>query len=410
MRRTIYIGCSFGYKTLCSLIVLRVLAVEFGEAGFGYLAQYMAFLAIIFGLSLGGATNFLIKNLSVSHDSEKFQNEISVVFSYSFLFLCVMTLVLICLKKQLEEFVFFSEVSWWVIAYLLTLFYISNIYGCLMAAALAQGKIIRFALSSVGGSTIFTAAVIIFVQAGYADMIYLVLPLSYVLQVIFLYRSYEGKIKLNFVRLFSERRAREIFRYSLIVYVGLVSLPLVSIFVRENYQSIFGPVSLSNWQVAVKFSDTLQQFFGMLCAAVLLPYLSRNVQNFNILTWGARLGGLAALYIPLAAIVFVFSTTVIFLLFGGGYETSKEYLQYYLLGDLFRMCALFCSYTLIAADKFGRVLIFECLQGVIYVALYIYLPVSDEVAKVGYAYSFTYLICLCFMLAFVLSYFKRRSN
>lgn len=410
MRRTIYIGCSFGYKTLCSLIVLRVLAIEFGEEGFGYLAQYMAFLAIIFGLSLGGATNFLIKNLSTSYDSEKFQNEISVVFSYSFVFLCVMTLVLICLKRQLEEFVFFSEISWWIIAYILVLFYISNIYGCLMAATLAQGKIKNFALSSIGGSTIFTLAVVLLVWAGHADTIYLILPLSYVLPVVFLYKSYEGKIKLNFFMMFSERRAREIFKYSLIIYVGLVSLPLVSIFVRENYQSLFGPVSLSNWQVAVKFSDTLQQFFGMFCAAVLLPYLSRNVHNFNTLAWGVRLGGLAALYIPLATIVFVFSGTVIFLLFGGGYETSKEYLQYYLLGDLFRMCALFCSYTLISVDRFGRVLIFECLQGVIYVALYTFLPVSDKIAKVGYAYLLTYVICFCFMLVFVISYFKRRLN
>jgi PST family polysaccharide transporter len=279
-----------------------------------------------------------------------------------------------------------------------------------MAATLAQGKIRKFALSSVGGSSIFTLAVILLVRSGYADAIYLVLPLSYVLPIVFLYNSYEGKIKLDLVMMFSERRAREIFRYSLIVYVGLVSLPLVSIFVRENYQSLFGPVSLSNWQVAVKFSDTLQQFFGMFCAAVLLPYLSRNVHNFNILTWGMRLGGLALLYIPLATIVLVFSGTVVFLLFGGGYETSKAYLQYYLLGDLFRMCALFCSYTLISVDRFGRVLIFECLQGIIYVALYMYLPVHDEITKVGYAYLLTYVICFCFMLVFVFSYFKRRLN
>lgn len=173
-----------------------------------------------------------------------------------------MALVLICLKKQLEEFVFFSEISWWVIVYILILFYISNIYGCLMAATLAQGKVRKFALSSVGGSTIFTLAVIVLVWAGYADKIYLILPLSYVLPIVFLYKSYEGKIKLNLVVLFSGRRARDIFSYSLIVYVGLVSLPLVSIFVRENYQSLFGPVSLSNWQVAVKFSDTLQQFLA----------------------------------------------------------------------------------------------------------------------------------------------------
>ncbi|MGL6091538.1 MAG: oligosaccharide flippase family protein [Pseudomonas paracarnis] len=410
MRRTIYIGCSFGYKTLCSLIVLRVLAVEFGEDGFGYLAQYMAFLAIIFGLSLGGATNFLIKNLSTLHEPEKFQNEISIVFSYGFVFLCMMALVLICLKRQLEEFVFFSEVSWWVIIYILVLFYISNVYGCLMAAALAQGKIRSFALSSICGSTIFTLAVVVSVWAGYADQIYLILPFSYVLPVVFLYRSYKGKIKLDFVKMFSERRVREIFRYSLIIYIGLVSLPLVSIFVRENYQSLYGPVSLSNWQVAVKFSDTLQQFFGMFCAAILLPYLSRNIHNFNALTWGVRLGGLAALYVPLAIIVLVFSGTVVFLLFGGGYDTSKEYLQYYLLGDLFRMCALFCSYTLISVDRFGRVLIFECLQGIIYVALYAYLPVSDNIAKVGYAYLLTYVICFCFMLVFVFSYFKRRLN
>ncbi|RJG09229.1 hypothetical protein D3879_25925 [Pseudomonas cavernicola] len=408
MRRAIYIGCSFAFKPLCSLVVLRALAGSFGEEGFGYLTQYMAFLAVVFGLSLGGASNYLIKNLSQTSRVVACEKEVSVVFSYGFLFLCLLAICFVFLKGSLEEFIFYRSVSWWVIFYILIVFFISNVCGILMAVALAQGKTNRYVLANIGGAALFVLIVVCLVLVGAEDGIYWALPLSYILPVVFLYRTFEGKIRLDFKLLWANRRLVQVFRFCLIVYVGLVSIPVISILVRESFHQQFGAVELSYWQVAVKISDTVQQFYGMFCSAILLPYLSRKIGDFHFSGWFKKLLGVSGVYFLGALIIFSFREYFVSLLFGEGYSSAKNYVSYYLIGDYFRVCALFCSFTLISADRFGRALIFEFLQGLLFVSLFYYFSMGNNSIDVGYAYILTYSICFLVMLGFVFNYFNGR--
>ncbi|MFJ4433608.1 hypothetical protein ACIPZG_21920 [Pseudomonas sp. NPDC089395] len=410
MNKVIYIGGAFALKTLCALIVVRFLASGFGDEGFGYLTQYMAFLAVVFGLSLGGASNYLVKSLSQAEGDNHLDKVISEVFSYGLVFFLLLAIMLVVFKVPLEEYVFYQKVSWWFVAYLLVLFYVSNIYGCLMGVALAQGRIALYALSIVGGAVVYAISAALLVHYDASYLAYWLIPLSYVLPVVFMRGAYGGKIRVDLRCMVEWSRFQKVFRYCLIVYAGLISVPLVSMFVREAFNRDYGNLALSYWQVAVKYSDAQQQFFGTFCATLLLPYLSRHVGLFRFKGWVARLALLSLLYAGAATVIYIFRDEIIFLLFGSGYDEAREYFVYYLVGDYFRMAALFCVFTLISVDRFGRALMFELMQGGIFVMLFYWMSGWGQVQGVGGAYLITYALCFCMMFAYVFDYFRRRAQ
>lgn len=407
LNKIIYIGGGFALKTLCALIVVRFLASSYGDEGFGYLTQYMAFLAVVFGLSLGGASNYLVKSLSQAQGDEQFEAAVSEVFSYGAVFFLMLAVLLVVFKGPLEQYVFYQSVSGWFIAYILALFYVSNIYGCLMGVALARGKVALYSISIMVGALIYAAGAAILVYLDAAHLARWWIPLAYVLPILFMRRAYAGKIRVDFRRLAVLSKFKNVFRYCLTVYAGLVSLPLVSMFVREAFNRDYGHQALSYWQVAVKYSDAQQQFFGTFCATLLLPYLSKHLSGLRFGGWATRLGGLSLLYGAGATFIYIFRHEVIFLLFGHGYADAGEYFIYYLVGDYFRMAAIFCVFTLISADRFGRALVFELMQGGIYVLLFYFLSNWGRVSGVGLAYVLTYALCFCMMLAYVFDHFRR---
>jgi O-antigen/teichoic acid export membrane protein len=310
----------------------------------------------------------------------------------------------------LEQYIFFNIISWWLIVYLLVVFFLSNITGVLSAFTLAQGKTSTYVVSNIGGATLFALIVLVMWFFDKTHYVYWVLPISYVASGVFLVGAFDGKIKFDLRALIESGRFYSIFRFCLTVYIGLVSLPIVSIFIRESFQSSFGAVELSYWQVAVKISDTIQQFYGMFCAVLLLPFLARKMGTMTLYTWSKCLLGISALYLIGATVIFLCRGYVIDALFGMGYQPAAMYFKYYLIGDYFRAAALFCSYTMISVDKFGKALLFEVLQGGVFLAVF-YSVFSDHGSTgAGLTYLVTYLFCFVVMLGFVVSYFKGRSE
>lgn len=409
MKGFIYIGLSFAVKMLCALAVLRLLAIGLGDEGFGYITQFMAFLAIVFGLSLGGATNYLVNNLSRSEDVASAEKEISVVFAYGFMFLFLLAFLMICFKDALGTYIFFSEVSWGFVFYCLALFCVSNVYGCLMALALARKRLKLFAISNVAGSLIYLFLMFVAIKTDSAKSIYWIMPLSYVLPVIFIINRFPERIRVNLKLLFVDGSYWAILKYCLIIYAGLLSLPFIGILVRDQFLQFFGGVELSNWQVSVKFSDTMQQFYGLFCSAILLPYLSKNLSSLSWWSWQKKIISLSVVYVVVALIVYFFRDLIVALLFSSEYKSARYYFPYYLVGDYFRGVALFCSFTLISAGRYGGALFFEVLQGVLFLGLYYVLQSRGNFESVGYSYVLAYLICAFIMCLLVFSYFKGRE-
>jgi len=409
MKGVLYIGVSFSVKMFCALAVLRFLAVSLGSEGFGYITQFMAFMAIVFGLSLGGAINYLVNRLSQSSDVISSEKEISAVFSYGLIFLFLLAFLMIGFKSYLEAYIFFDEVSWFFILYCLGVFYISNVYGCLMALALARKRLKLFAFSNVAASLVYLFLVFVAVETDSIKAIYWIMPLSYVLPVMFLIKSFPERIRFNFKALCVDGGFLAILKYCIIVYAGLASLPFVGILVRELFLQLYGGVELSNWQVAVKFSDTMQQFYGLFCSAILLPYFSKNLAAISWWGWQKKLIAISMVYLAVAVAVFCLRDIIVYLLFSDEYKTARSYFSYYLIGDYFRGVALFCSFTLISAGRYGSALLFEVLQGVLFFTFYHLLQSRGNVEGVGLSYVVAYVICASVMCVLVFCYFKGRQ-
>ncbi|KQN52656.1 hypothetical protein ASE98_21275 [Pseudomonas sp. Leaf48] len=409
MKGVLYIGVSFSVKMFCALAVLRFLAIKLGAEGFGYITQFMAFMAIVFGLSLGGAINYLVNRLSQTNDVISSEKEISVVFSYGIIFLFLLALLMIGFKGHLETYIFFGEVSWFFLLYCLLVFYISNIYGCLMALALAKKRLKLFAFSNVAASMVYLFIIFVAVETDSIKAIYWIMPLSYALPVLFLIRSFPERIRLDFKGLCVDGGFFAILKYCVIVYAGLASLPFVGILVRELFLQLYGGVELSNWQVAVKFSDTMQQFYGLFCSAILLPYFTKNLAAISWFGWQRKLIAISVVYLAVAVSVFYLRDIIVHLLFGGEYKTARNYFSYYLIGDYFRGVALFCSFTLISAGRYSGALLFEVLQGVLFFVFYHLLQSRGNVEGVGLSYVVAYVVCASVMCMWVFCYFKRRQ-
>ena len=410
MKNLFFIGAVFALKVLCSLYLLKLLSAHFLNE-FGALTQYLSFLAIIFGLSLGGASNYLIKNLSQSADQEDEAYHIDTVFGYGIISSLLLCSGLLLLHPILQEHIFYNKVRLAFYIYLVISIFFSNFLAVLVAVAVAKRRYSHYFISNAIGYLSFMAIIWVALEYKLAS-IYWVLPLFYILPSAFLYGTLGVKIRLKVKTLFKLDKAKEIFSYCLIVYIGLTSLPLVSLFARESFRLAFGNEELSNWQAAVKISDAIQQLFGAIFSFIVLPYLSKSLNNISLIKWFKDFFLFTSFSAGAIFIFYYIADPLVSILFGESFRFIGAYLGLYLSGDLIRVCGLYCSYTFIAAGSYGKAVFFEAAQGIIFVFIFF---TSIEFQKsnptfVSYAYIATYTVCLFSMLIMMSNSFVKDHN
>jgi len=360
----------------------------------------------MFSLVLGGGTNYLIKNISAESDPEKISKEISVVYTYGIIFAFFIIIIIVLLKGVISENVFYRQVAVSELLYLSLLLLLSNVGGICYAQAIAQGRFSDLLIATAIGAFVYVFLLVCFFVFSVAEhVLYQVLPLSYVVTNLLLFRRSQVKFIFNPKLLLGSGQLRDIFGFSLIVYVGLISIPVINILVRSIFLDRFGAQELSNWQAIVKVSDAYQQFYGIFCSAILLPFFSKNSSSLMTGIWVRYFISLAVSCGIFLFLLYSLSDLVVRVLLAEGFEGAQSYVLYHLVGDFFRMCSLFLVFLLMACGGYGAALAYELLQGFLYFLIFFFF--TDTAVDVSIAYGITYAVCFFIIFSLAFLYFRR---
>lgn len=390
-------------KVLAAFFILKFVGFFLSPSEFGILSQYMAFLAILFTIPLLGGGNYVTKSLSeINKSSSEWRVVLRKSVGVAITSVICVGFCLFVIYPYVDKFVFIERAQRGIYIYLIFAYILNCFLSIAFSAASATNNLKLTVYPSIFGAILYIAAVYFsYVCWGY-DTLYWTLPLLYVFPSLFVlsYMCFSSNSSLVFWPIFDKRFHASVVSYGVLTITGVVAIPLISIILRQVFSDVYGWGELGNWQAAVKISDTVQQFFGIMLSYLVLPYFVKVKGKFDkrLLLFIFCFFSLLSLLVFFASLYW--SRPVVMILYGEGYYGASEYMPLYIAGDFCRMAALVIVFYFISMGRLKIAFIYEVLQGAI-LGLLIVSLIGESKLIVSLAYFITYAVCLVGLLVFL---------
>lgn len=394
MKNIFFISLGYSSKIFFGLYVFISAGRLLSSEDFAIFTQHLTFFAIISILSIFGAGNFLVKEFARRDFWEFFPkafllNVTSVVF---FIF------SILIIYEFINENLFFLPHGFYFYFYFCVVYAVGGFNIVLISYLISRSYYKKNALLNV--VSLLLSIPLTYLWIAYRGIDSYFYAFSFFTVVFFIVSVVYFSIFSNFKifsilnsknKFFDLSLLREALGFSLPVWIGVLFLPVAGVYLRNEYVKEFGLVNLSLWQAAVKFSDLLQQMFGILISQLIFPFLvkwdgdkSKIIMNFSL-----KIGVAFLLIIVLSEF---FASYIFVYILGSGYRESGEFLSFYIAGELFRALCLIMVYGELAKSKYGASIFFEILQGVILFFVSICIMKWSKFS-ISYAYFFCYVLC-----------------
>lgn len=361
---------------------------------FAIFTQHLTFFAIISLLSIFGAGNFLVREFSRRKSSDVFGIGLLLNFISSSVFVVIITAGSDFLNKnvffydhKIGFFLFFSSV------------YIINGFNTILSSYFIARS--RYKINSI----VNVVALFLSIPASYFWIQYegenaffyvfslfsLFLLFSFVLYITFFTKIKLRKIISLRCKIYDLSFLRDVWGFTFPIWVGVLLLPVAGLYIRNEYVAEFGLFNLSLWQMAVKVSELIQQFSGVLLSQLVFPFLIKNKKDNHIFINDLSVK-IACIFIFFISIVYFYSEYIFGYFFGYEYIGVAEFLTFYIVGDFFRVVTLLIVYWGLSKGNYEISIFFEILQGLI-LFLISYLIIGWSEFSISYAYMISYILC-----------------
>lgn len=397
-------------KVLSALVVIKLLALHLGPAGFGLLSQLMGLVAMTSMLSGGGITSGVIKVLSVDGSgTAEGRRWIANALAITLFFSSCLGLGLLVNASRISDSLLQGEFYLAVLVLAVAQFLV-GVGNLLVAEASSQGNSKKYAAINVAGTvlgaTLVAAGAYCYGLNGAAFATVLSPAMLGVVGIAAMLQSRRGMIvvrpEVDWVRI------RHLMSFSSLTLVGALSVPLAQMYIREVLGRDFSWDMVGLWQGAAKISDVYMQFVGVILINHALPRFSSSntyeaLQELKrIVTW--LLGFLTLCF----GVLWLFLDYAIVLVFSEGFLPMRKFFLPQMLGDLLRTMAAAFSFFFMARGQIGIPLGFEFAQGIgLFLCFELIAGIAGEMAPV-YAHVFTYSV-LVLLMAWLLRRFLRAS-
>lgn len=376
-------------RTAALLVLMKVLAVLFGSDGFGQLSQVLAIGALFSVLSGGGLTNGIVRNVAAAGDQGERLAWIKAAVPIAAAAAGVLGAIACLLYFTAASALFPGQ----EIGFVLLVMAISQAvvgFGNIANAYLSGTHQVRtFATANTIGSML--AAVVVAAlalaggfrgaAAGCAAMALMPALVSLVAA---------GR-RVDWWELrsaaFDRVRSLVLLRFGTSMYVAAAAVPLVWVYVRSDLALRTGWDAVGLWQSVSRISEAYMQVFGVIFMNYALPHLAaargsdrmRRLRNLGLLVF--------ALFVPGAAVLYLFGDIVIALGFSPAFTSATVYLAPQIIGDACKLVSLLFVYYLMSLNRAAILAAMELLQaGLIVLGYWRLLPVlGDRAPVVSYA-------------------------
>lgn len=404
VQSSLYIASATLVRALNGLVVLKILAVHTNLAEFGQLSQIMGVIAFSGMLAAGGIGNGLTRQLAVSQNAADQYRWLGAAFKIYMATSAAIAIFLIVLSGRLAG---------WLVAdagYAIVFVCLAVGQAIVGAANLAQS------IAAARGDYLFMLRISIIGAAAGAVVVGVGVWSGGVIGgavALVINAALPGLAAITLKRrslplLFGQMRggvARGdvviLLKYASIALIGAASLSLSQIASRNLVGQSLGWDAVGLWQIVVRISDVYMQLISVLVMGYVLPRLAAysNFRSMNF-PFLRACGGIGGVFIVGAVAVYLARNMIIPLLFSETYLPATALLQFQLIGDFFRVIAVFLSVALMARGLTKMSMVYEALQGILTFALTASLIGPTGLSAPLHAYYLTYAI-LMISLAYI---------
>jgi O-antigen/teichoic acid export membrane protein len=367
-----FISLSHGSKVFAALIVIKLIAVNLGPEGMGFLGNYMSLISIATSVAGGGVITGAAKYVAGFKGSPYRQTIfIGNAIKFTSIFGLLVLLVGFLSAKNISEFIFGGR-EYYIYIYI---FLVSQfLYGYVnLAFGVMNGLQNIFVYSVILISGSFLYIVLAYVSISYyglaggvfgltAFLLSPILPL-----IIFMLKS---KFSYAFSKKYTKEDFSGLFKFSIMLLVSAVSFPLVEMHVRGMIVDSLGLAAAGTWQGVIRLSAAYLSFISIFLSFYIVPRLSAECDNKVIL----RVLSTAALVVfsvmSTIFIVFNFSNEfIIHLVLSDSFGDVRPLLLTQMVGDSFRVMGWVVGFLVIAKAATKIYILGELLQGLMFVIM-----------------------------------------
>ncbi|WP_417351910.1 O-antigen translocase [Flavobacterium alkalisoli] len=396
---------SVGIRLAGGIITSKIIAQFLGPAGLALIGNLRNVLSITDSVSTLGFQNGIVKYVAEHQKEEtKLKEILSTVFFVLLGVVAVLSIGVFFGAGYFSE-VFFKDAAYkWIfkmIAFAIP-WYAGNIFLISILNGLGNyKKVIKVNISGNVFGVLLSAVLIIYHQLNGA---LIAVALSPALLFIFSFIMLRGEISLStFIRkpFFKVTILKNLFYYSLMTLVTVVTGSLVTLYIRNLIIDLYGEIQGGYWEAVNRFSSYYLMFISTLLTVYFLPKLSTAITNKETKT---VFYSYYKTVIPLFGIglflIFVLKYVIIQALLSDEFLPVGPLFKWQLAGDFLKACSIILGYEFFAKKMTKAFIATEIFSFVtLYLsATYFIKQYGAEGAVMAHTFTYALYFVLLFMI------------
>jgi O-antigen/teichoic acid export membrane protein len=399
-------------KLITGIMVAKGISTVYGAEAFGVYGQLYSIVWLVALVAGGGINNALVRFVSSSISDKTEQSEyLFAGFIITSFFSVTMLLVFLFFTDDIIGF--FPDVSLeldfnlgfilFLLSFMQILFAFNNFF---LFSITGLGENYKVAIVHVIGSVLGGGAFfcLLFISFQWALIGYMIVNAIYIFPSAILFIN---NFKSSFVSSRIDKvKLKNMLNYSVITISGIVSIPLVQIYYREQLAVDFDWHNVGYWLAVTRFSDLFMLFLTTLLTTTFLPKIARaDIDDIAAVTFSAF-----KTIVPLLAFfcvgVYFLREYLILLLYDESLLPATDFFLYQLVGDAFKVVAFIFGYIVVARSSVKENLFFQFFQVLLYALLAEFLFPYGVKGLVS-SYMITYIVYFGLIYAYSYRRFLR---
>lgn len=398
------------------LLLVKLFALQFGAEGLGEVANFMTLITVLGVFAGGGIFNGVTKYVAEYEENPTalaslLSTSQRIVLGFS----ALLAVIFVLFSAKISEWLFYSDRYQTVIlataiaqfGIALSNYLLAILKGYRNAKAVALSTIIGVLL----GLIVFVAGMYGFGYVGALIGLVAMPALTFLPAYAFLKRQ-NGEQAVGFLlrsAKFNRKQALNLAKFSFMVFVTAVTLPLAYVLLR-NCLLEHGSLKLVGlWQGVSKISDAYLQFITVAFSVYLLPTFAKLTDKKALakeLVKSLKIVALAVVVMSLT--VYLLRHWIILLLYSDDFLAMEDLFLWQLVGDVFKVLAYVFGYLIVAKASLRLYLLAELGQFALLVGSGFYLIPQESVLGATQSYALTYLCYFIACVAGFVIYLRRK--
>lgn len=409
----VLIGGAQIVNMIISIIRVKAIAVLMGPFGIGILGLFNSIRDSMINIAHLGIPNSGVRTLSQENSgSHRFAELQGTIFTSLFIQGVLALIIILIVDEQISNYIFDNKIERWQLAAIGLSVWLALIGFAILTILQAHRRVLEIAKFSVYGSLIGSSLGLFFIFA-YGEKAIALFVLSLAIGQIIAGGFLILKSKDIFIVSFTDFRTMlkhwiEVSRLGFSLMLSGIALPFTMLIMRSYIQKTAGVEAVGQFEAAWVLSITLVALFLNTMAADYFPKLSSiindNLKVHQIVNNHIKL--ILVLAGPLLIFFIGFAPWLVSLLYSQEFSDSQVILQWFMIGNFFKLICLSFSY-IILAKGYGRLYLLVEIVFSLCFAIVSWLQFNNlSVIATGPAYVAAYIVQICLLYFCILKLVK----